>query len=122
MCQHFALDSDAPITDFNDARNALSIVETLRLLGNSTMGAPFFVAQGFHRPHFPWLHPKGFEDYYPNGELCLSVVIRAVKIFRRRSREQRLSNTRRPTASKSPRTCLSWHPMTGPRKAPALGI
>ena len=57
---------DAPIDEFNDARNAMSIVETIRLLSNSTMAAPFFIAQGFHRPHIPYLHPKEFAQYYPN--------------------------------------------------------
>ena len=57
---------DAPIDEFNDARNAMSMVETIRLLSNSTMAAPFFIAQGFHRPHIPYLHPKEFAQYYPN--------------------------------------------------------
>ena len=24
------------------------------------------IAQGFHRPHIPYLHPIEFEQYYPN--------------------------------------------------------
>eukprot|EP01043_Picozoa_sp_COSAG02_P013613 COSAG02_NODE_548_length_20472_cov_5.958524_3_plen_277_part_00 len=60
---------DAPITDFNDARNAMSIVNTITYLSNSTMAAPFFLAQGFHRPHFPYLHPKEFADFYPNDTI-----------------------------------------------------
>lgn len=36
---------DANIDQFNDARNAMAMVQTIRLLSNSTMAAPFFIAQ-----------------------------------------------------------------------------
>ena len=41
---------EGPLTDFNDYNNAQATIATLRLLSNSTMNAPFFVACGFHRP------------------------------------------------------------------------
>ena len=38
----------------------------IQMLSNTTMDAPFFIAQGFHRPHIPYIFPKQFEQYYPN--------------------------------------------------------
>ena len=46
---------EGPLTDFNDYNNAQATIATLRLLSNSTMNAPFFVACGFHRPCAPHL-------------------------------------------------------------------
>eukprot|EP01052_Picozoa_sp_SAG31_P046179 SAG31_NODE_8725_length_1392_cov_1.320000_1_plen_112_part_00 len=34
-----------PLTDFNDYKNAMAMRTTMRLLANTTMNAPFFIAQ-----------------------------------------------------------------------------
>ena len=44
---------DGPLENFNDYRNAMAMRNMIQLLSNTTMDAPFFIAQGFHRPHIP---------------------------------------------------------------------
>lgn len=57
---------EGPLENFNDYRNAMAMRNMIQILSNTTMDAPFFIAQGFHRPHIPYIFPKQFEQYYPN--------------------------------------------------------
>ena len=57
---------EGPLENFNDYRNAMAMRNMIQMLSNTTMDAPFFIAQGFHRPHIPYIFPKQFEQYYPN--------------------------------------------------------
>jgi len=36
----------------------MAMKNVLQMLSNTTMNAPFFIAQGFHRPHIPYIYPK----------------------------------------------------------------
>ena len=49
---------EGPLENFNDYRNAMAMRNMIQLLSNTTMDAPFFIAQGFHRPHIPYIFPK----------------------------------------------------------------
>ena len=63
-------ENESPDETFVDMQLAAHAVETLQ--NASTMGVPFFVAVGYHRPHLPWDVPQHFYDLYPDGDIQLA--------------------------------------------------
>ena len=44
-----------------------------------SVGTPFFVGLGFHKPHLPFVFPARFLQYYPEGSVSLPIASRRHK-------------------------------------------
>lgn len=61
--------ADEPDEVYSDGQTAAKAIETLQRL--KSMGRPFFLGVGFHKPHLPFTCPQKYWDMYPADTIKL---------------------------------------------------